>query len=38
MRIDFDTKAFAHPEIELPDVWTIRQRVDAPKLDNIEWE
>src|SRR5437879_6173769 len=36
MKLEINTTAFAHPEIELPEVWTIRQRIDAPVLKDIE--
>src|SRR2546426_8280237 len=36
MHIEIDTTAFAHPEIHLPPLWTIRQKVDAPVLAGVE--
>jgi len=36
MQIEIDTSAFAHPEVELPRVWTIRQKLNAPILADIE--
>lgn len=36
MRIEIDTGAFAYPDVSLPDVWTVRQKVEAPVLRDIE--
>ncbi|NUQ69201.1 MAG: DUF2088 domain-containing protein [Chthonomonadales bacterium] len=35
MIIDFDTHAYDFADIALPEVWTIRHRVDAPVIEDI---
>src|SRR5262245_20471831 len=36
LTIELDTMAFAYPEVPIPDVWTIRQKVNAPVISDIE--
>ncbi len=34
--IRVDPAAFAYPDVPLPDVWTVRQKVEAPEIGNVE--
>lgn len=36
IQIPVDTRAFDYPHIPLPQVWTIRQRLEAPELAEVE--
>src|SRR2546421_268707 len=36
IRIDYDTEAFAYPDVPLPPVWTVRQRNNAPVHPDVE--
>ncbi len=36
LTIDLDTMAYAYPEVPIPSVWTIRQKVDAPVTPDVE--
>jgi hypothetical protein len=36
VRIDYDTTAFDYPHIALPQVWTVRQKLAAPALVDVE--
>ncbi len=38
MQIEFDTAAFECPNVPIPAVWTIRQKIDAPILADVEGE
>jgi hypothetical protein len=38
VRIEYDTEAFGYPHIEIPQVWTVRQKVEAPVVTDIEGE
>ena len=33
--IRIDPTAFAYPDVPLPDVWTVRQKVEAPEIGNV---
>ena len=34
--IQLDPAAFAYPDVPLPEVWRIRQKIDAPELNDVE--
>jgi hypothetical protein len=36
LRIEYDTHAFDYPDVAVPKVWTVRQKVEAPVLADIE--
>ena len=36
VNISIDPTAFAYPDVPLPEVWRIRQRISAPELQNVE--
>ena len=36
LTLNLPTNAFTYPEMEVPDVWTIRQKGDTPALADIE--
>src|SRR2546428_268880 len=36
LRLDVDTSPYSCPDIAVPDVWTIRQKIDAPVLKDVE--
>ncbi len=36
LNIQIDPTAFAYPDIPLPEVWRIRQKIDAPELSDVE--
>jgi hypothetical protein len=33
--IRIDPTAFAYPDVPLPDVWTVRQKVEAPEIEDV---
>lgn len=36
MKIEIDTAGYAYPDVQIPQVWTIRQKIDAPALQDVE--